>query len=52
MYVIKSASELKSNFKTLDFMFSFSFLISLFSANTLFLYFGFHMILEHMFQEE
>ena len=40
----------KSNFNTLDVIFSFSFHISLFSTNTLFLYFDFYMILEHMFQ--
>ena len=48
----KALQIIKSNFKTLGVIFSFSFLISLFSANTLFLYFGFRMILEHMFQEE
>ena len=43
---------IKGNFNTLDVIFSFSFLISLFSTNTLFLYFDFYMILGHIFQEE
>ena len=40
---------IKVNFNA--FILSFSFLISLFCA-TLFLYFEFHMTLEHIFQEE
>ena len=48
----KALQIIKGNFNTLDVIFSFSFHISLFSTNTLSLYFDFHMILEHMFQEE
>ena len=48
----KTLQIIKDNFNTLDVIFSFSFLISLFSTNTLFLYFDFHMILGHIFQEE
>ena len=48
----KTPQIVKGNFSTLDVIFSFFFLISLSSTNTLFLYFDFHMILEHMFQEE
>ena len=48
----KTLQIIKGNFKTLDVIFGFSFLFSLFSTNTLFLYLGFHMILRHMFQEE
>ena len=48
----KTLQLIKGNFNTLDVIFSFSFLISLFSTNTPLLYFDFHMILEHMFQEE
>ena len=47
----KTLQIIKGNFNTLDVIFSFSFHISLFSTNTLFLYFDFYMILEHMFQE-
>ena len=47
----KTLQLIKGNFNTLDVIFSFSFLISLFSTNTLFLYFDFHMILEHICQE-
>ena len=45
----KTLQIIKGNVNTLDVIFSFSFLISLFSTNTLFLYFDFHMILEHIF---
>ena len=48
----KTLYIMKGNFNTLDVIFSFSFLISLFSTNTLFLYFDFHMVLEHIFQQE
>ena len=48
----KALQIIKGNFNTLGVIFSFSFVISLFSTNTLFLYFDFHMILEHMSQEE
>ena len=48
----KTFQIIKGNFNILDVIFSFSFLISLFSTNTLFLYFDFHMILGHIFQEE
>ena len=48
----KTLQIIKGNFNTLDVIFSFSFFISLFSTNTLFLYFNFHIILEHIFQEE
>ena len=48
----KTLYIIKGNFNTLDVIFSFSFLISPFSTNTLFLYFDFHMILENIFQEE
>ena len=48
----KALQIIKDNFNTLDVIFSFSSLFSLFSTNTLFLYVGFHMILRHMFQEE
>ena len=48
----KALQIIKSNFNTLDVIFTSSFLISLFSTNTLFLYFGFHMILGYMFQEK
>ena len=48
----KTLQIIKGNFNTLDVIFSFSYLISLISTNTLFLYFDFDMILEHIFQEE
>ena len=48
----KTLQIIKGKFNTLDLIFSFSFLISLFSADTLFLYFHFQMILNHIFQEE
>ena len=48
----KTLQIIKGNFNTLDVIFNFSFLISLFSTNTIFLYFDFHMVLEHKFQEE
>ena len=48
----KALQIIKGNFNTLDVIFGFSFLFSLFFTNTLFLYLGFHMILRHMFQEE
>ena len=48
----KTLQIIKGNFNTLDVIFSFSFFIRLFSINTLFLYFDFHMILEHMFHKE
>ena len=48
----KTLQITKGNFNTLDVIFNFSFLISLFSTNTIFLYFDFHMVLEHKFQEE
>ena len=48
----KALQIMKSNFNNLDFIFSVSFLTSLFSTKAIFLYFGFHVILEHMFQEE
>ena len=48
----KTLQIIKGNVNTLDVIFSFSFLISLFSTNTRFLYFDFHVILEHIFQEE
>ena len=48
----KALQIIKGNFNTLGVIFSFSFVISLFSTNTLFLYFDFHMILGHIFQEE
>ena len=40
----KALQIIEGNFNTWDIIFSFSFLVSLFSTNTLFLYFGFHMI--------
>ena len=43
---------IKSNFNTLKVIVSLFFLISLFCTNTPSLYFGFHLILEHMFQEK
>ena len=48
----KTLQIIKGNVNTLDVIFSFSFPINLFSTNTLSLYFDFHMILEHIFQEE
>ena len=48
----KTLRIIKGNFNTLNVIFSFSFLISLFSKNTLILYHDFHMILEHIFQVE
>ena len=48
----KALQIIKGNFDTLDVIFSLSFLISLVSINSLFLYFDFDMILEHMFQEK
>ena len=48
----KALQIIKGNFNNLDVIFGFSFLFSLFSTNTLFLYVGFHMILRHIFQEE
>ena len=48
----KALQIIKSNFNTLNVIVSFSFLITLFSTNTLSFEFGFHLILEHMFQEK
>ena len=48
----KTRQIIKGNFNTLDVIFCFSFFISLFSTNTIFLYFDSHMILEHIFQED
>ena len=48
----KALQIIKGNLNTLNVIFGFSFLITLFSTNTLFLYLGFHLILRHMFQEE
>ena len=48
----KALQIIKGNFNTLDVIFSLFFLISLVSTNSLFLYFDFDMILEHMFQEK
>ena len=48
----KALQIIKGNFNSLYVIFCFSFLISLFSTNTLFLHFDFHVILEHMFQEQ
>ena len=48
----KALQIIKGNFNTLDVIFSFSFLISKFSTNTIFLYLGFRIILRHIFQEE
>ena len=49
---LKTLQIIKGNFNTLEVIFSFPFLISLFSTNTLFLYFDFCMILEDISQEE
>ena len=48
----KALKIVKGKFNTLDVIFGFSFLISLFPTNNFFLYLGFHIFPGHMFQEE